>query len=76
MALTGRTFSVPTAQVLAAGEMTVTNTFDRPRAIATKPLDGLVVKGSTVHATLPPGAVAAAKGVPAKHRGGPRKSVI
>ena len=59
LALTGRTISLPSAQVLAAEEMTVANTFDRPRAVVAKPLGGLAVKGSAVHASLPPGAVAA-----------------
>lgn len=58
LSLAGRVFTVPTAQVVAAEEMTVCNTFDRPGAVIAKPLDGLAVKGSTVTATLPPGSVA------------------
>ena len=53
-----RPVTVPTAQVIAAEEPTVCNTFEHPRAVRAKPLDGLSVKGKSVQATLPPGSVA------------------
>jgi len=59
LALPGRTLTVPTAQVIAAEKLTVCNTFDQPRAVIAKSLAGIAVKGQTVHATLPPGSVAA-----------------
>jgi alpha-L-arabinofuranosidase len=59
LTLAGRTFSVPTAQVIAAKELTVCNTFDQPRAVIARPLDGIAVKGQAVRATLPAGSVAA-----------------
>ncbi len=59
LTLAGRTISLPTAQVIAAQELTVCNTFDQPHAVTAQPLAGIVVKGQTVHATLPPGSVAA-----------------
>jgi len=59
LALAGRAFTVPTAQVIAADEMTVCNTFDQPRAVVAKPLEGVAVnQGSSVTVTLPPGSVA------------------
>jgi alpha-L-arabinofuranosidase len=57
--LPGRTLTAPTAQVIAAPVLTTCNTFDQPRAVIAKPLDGVRLQGSTVHATLPPGSVAA-----------------
>jgi alpha-N-arabinofuranosidase len=58
LALGGRGLSAPTAQVVAAGKMTLCNTFDQPHAIGTRPLEGVTVKDGKVHATLPPGSVA------------------
>ena len=57
--LEGRAATVPTAQVIAAAKVTTCNTFDQPRAVVAQPLGGVTVKGATVHATLPPGSVAA-----------------
>jgi alpha-N-arabinofuranosidase len=59
LALPGRALTALTAQVIASPVLTTCNTFDQPRAVVTKPLDGVRLQGSTVHATLPPGAVAA-----------------
>ena len=58
VALPGRAVTAPVAQVIAADVLTMCNTFDQPRAVVAKPLDGVRVKGALVHATLPPGSVA------------------
>ncbi|MEO6874437.1 MAG: alpha-L-arabinofuranosidase C-terminal domain-containing protein, partial [Opitutaceae bacterium] len=54
-----RPLTPPTAQVIAAAQMNACNTGDHPDAVVAKPLTGVTVKGSTLHATLPPGSVAA-----------------
>ena len=58
LALTGRKPALATASLLASADLTTCNTFDRPQAVITRPLDGVRVTGQNVHATLPPGAVA------------------
>ena len=58
LALPGRAVTAPVAQVIAADVLTTCNTFDQPHAVVAKPLAGVRVKGSSVHATLPPGSVA------------------
>ena len=59
LALTGRTPAVADARVLASSLLTACNTFDQPRAVTTRPLDGVRVNGQRVSVTLPPGSVAA-----------------
>ena len=58
LSLGGRTPVLDEARVLASADLTACNTFDRPRAVTTRPLDGVRVTAGQVHATLPPGAVA------------------
>ncbi|MDB6167257.1 MAG: alpha-N-arabinofuranosidase [Verrucomicrobia bacterium] len=59
LALTGRRLVLADARVLAAPALTACNTFDQPRAVATKPMSGVRVAGDTASFSLPPGAVAA-----------------
>lgn len=59
LVLEGRPPTVPTAQVIAAEQLTRCNTFEQPRAVVAKPLDRVWAKGFAMHAILPPGAVAA-----------------
>lgn len=56
--LTGRTATVQEARVLASSDLNTCNTFDRPRAVKSRPLDGIRTAGPQVTATLPPGSVA------------------
>ncbi|MEY3773649.1 MAG: hypothetical protein RLZZ129_429 [Verrucomicrobiota bacterium] len=58
LALAGRAASLRGARVIAAPELTACNTFDRPRTIDTRNLDGVQVKNGEVALTLPPGSVA------------------
>ena len=59
LVLEGRPPKIPTAQVIAAEQLTLCNTFERPGAVVVKSLDRLWDKGFGVHAVLPPGSVAA-----------------
>ncbi|QYM79265.1 alpha-N-arabinofuranosidase [Horticoccus luteus] len=59
LALAGRNVSVREARVLATPVLTTCNTFDHPRAVTARPLDGVKTDAAGVHFTLPPGAVAA-----------------
>ncbi|MBK8857945.1 MAG: alpha-N-arabinofuranosidase [Opitutaceae bacterium] len=58
LALTGRTPVVSEARLLASADLNTCNTFDHPRAIASRPFDSIRVNGTQVTATLPPGAIA------------------
>lgn len=58
LALVGRAPALKKAQVLASADLTACNTFDHPRAVTTRPLDGVSVNDGEVALTLPPGAVA------------------
>ena len=58
LALTGRTPFVSEARLLASADLNTCNTFDQPRAIASRPLDSVRISGTQVTATLPPGAIA------------------
>lgn len=55
--LTGRTATVQEARVLASADLNACNTFDRPRAVTSRPLDGVRTAGPQITATLPPGSV-------------------
>ena len=46
-----------TGRVLTAGSISAHNTFDQPRTIEPKPLDGIVVAEGRVSVTLPPKSV-------------------
>ena len=59
LALTGRPPVLAGARVLSAPVLTTCNTFDQPRAVASRPLDGVRVQGDKVQFSLPPGSVAA-----------------
>jgi len=56
--LTGRTATVQEARVLASADLNACNTFDHPRAVTSRPLDGIRTAGPQITATLPPGSVA------------------
>jgi alpha-N-arabinofuranosidase len=58
LTLTGRAPVVSEARLLASADLNTCNTFDHPRAVASRPFDGVRVSGTQVTATLPPGAVA------------------
>ena len=58
LTLAGRAASLRAAKVIVAPELTACNTFDRPRTIDTRNLDGVQVKNGEVALTLPPGSVA------------------
>ena len=58
LTLAGRAPVVADARVLASADLNACNTFAQPRAVTTRPLDGVRVAGSQVTVTLPPGAVA------------------
>ena len=55
----GAARAVRSAQVLATPVLTACNTFDQPRAVTTRPLDGVRAEGARVRFSLPPGSVAA-----------------
>lgn len=59
LTLAGAARTLQRAQVLAAPELTARNTFDQPRAVTTRPLDGVRAEGARTQFTLPPGSVAA-----------------
>ena len=59
LALTGRSLVLQEARVVASPVLTACNTFDQPRAVTTRALDGVRVAGSEVTFSLPPGSVAA-----------------
>ena len=59
LTLTGRPLGLQAAHVLATPVLTTCNTFDQPRAVTTRPLDGVRMEGDHVTFTLPPGSVAA-----------------
>jgi alpha-N-arabinofuranosidase len=58
LTLTGRAPRLADARILASADLNACNTFDHPRAVTTRPLDGVQVNGQQVSLTLPPGSVA------------------
>ncbi len=58
LTLTGRAPRLAEARILASADLNACNTFDHPRAVTTRPLDGVQVNGQQVSLTLPPGSVA------------------
>jgi alpha-N-arabinofuranosidase len=58
LALVGRAPKLIEARVLASPVLTACNTYDQPRTITTRPLDGVRLTADTAHFSLPPGSVA------------------
>lgn len=59
LTLSGQSSGKLKAQVVASTDLTACNTFEQPRAVTTRALDGVTIEGDRITATLPPGSVAA-----------------